>query len=73
MQTIETKLSDQFIRITTKVPPTHFDDRMQTGTTSTLTVDVRMLERELLAGVKGEVRFGDGDRGMYASTRYLDT
>ena len=25
------------------------------------------LERELRAGIKGEVRFGDGDRGMYAS------
>ena len=67
MQTIETKLSDQFIRITTKVPPTHIDDRMQTGTTSTLTLDVRTLEKELRAGIKGEVRFGDGDRGMYAS------
>src|SRR5207302_5435200 len=30
-------------------------------------VDVAGLERELRAGVKGEVRFGDGDRGMYAS------
>ena len=67
MQTIETKLSDQFIRITTKVPPTHIDDRMQTGTTSTLTLDVATLEKELRAGIKGEVRFGDGDRGMYAS------
>src|SRR3954449_896320 len=67
MQTIETKLSDQFIRITTKVPPTQIDDRMQTGTTATLTIDVATLEKELRAGIKGEVRFGNGDRGMYAS------
>src|SRR5436305_2654327 len=67
MQTIETKLSDQFIRITTKVPPTHFDDRMQTGTTSTLTLDVGTLDKEVRQGIKREVRFGDGDRGMYAS------
>src|SRR4051812_26107967 len=67
MQTIETKLSDQLIRITTKVPPTHFDDRMQTGTTSTLTIDVGALAKELQSGIEGEVRFGDGDRGMYAS------
>ena len=50
MQTIETKLSDQFIRITTKVPPTQIDDRMQTGTTSTLTLDVATLEKELRQG-----------------------
>jgi FAD/FMN-containing dehydrogenase/Fe-S oxidoreductase len=67
MQNIETKLSDQFIRITTKVPPTHIDDRMQTGTTSTLTLDVATIEKELRGEIKGEVRFGDGDRGMYAS------
>src|SRR3954462_6081530 len=67
MQTIETKLSDQFIRITTKVPPAQIDHRMQTGTTATLTIDAGRLEKELRAGIKGEVRFGDGDRGMYAS------
>jgi len=67
MQTIETKLPDEFVRITAKVPPTHIDDRMQTGTTTTLTVDLGALERELRIGVKGEVRFGSGDRGMYAS------
>jgi FAD/FMN-containing dehydrogenase/Fe-S oxidoreductase len=67
MQTSETKLSDQFIQITTKIPPTHIHDRMQTGTTSTLKLDVGTLEKELRAGIKGEVRFGDGDRGMYAS------
>lgn len=67
MQTIETKLSDDFIRITTKVPPTHFDDRLQTGTTSKLTLNLGTLEKELRAGIQGEVRFGDGDRGMYAS------
>src|SRR3954453_21251190 len=67
MQNIETRLSDQFIRITTKAPPTRIDDRMQTGTTSTLTLDVATIEKELRQGIQGEVRFGDGDRGMYAS------
>ncbi len=67
MPTIETKLSDSFVRITTKTPPTQIDNRMQTGTTSTMTLDVAALKRELSSGVKGEVRFSDGDRGMYAS------
>ena len=67
MQSIESTVSDQLIRITTKVPPAQVDNRMQTGTTSTLTLDVKALESELLRGVKGEVRFGNGDRGMYAS------
>jgi FAD/FMN-containing dehydrogenase len=42
-------------------------DRLQTGTTSTTTIDVAALEDELRAGVKGDVGFSDGDRGMYAS------
>src|SRR5213080_1204656 len=67
MQTIETKLSDSFIRITTKTPPTRLNDRLQTGTTSTITVDAAALERELRDRINGEVRFSDGDRGMYAS------
>jgi FAD/FMN-containing dehydrogenase len=67
MPTIETHLSENLIRIPTKTPPTHFAHRLQTGTTAHLTLDVAAIERELRAGVKGEVRFGDGDRGMYAS------
>src|SRR3954466_3876508 len=67
MQTIETKLSDSLIRITTKTPPTRIENRLQIGTTAQLTLDVAALERELRTGIKGEVRFSDGDRGMYAS------
>src|SRR5438046_10115041 len=40
---------------------------MQAGTTSTLTLDVATIEKELRRGIKGEVRFSDGARGMYAS------
>ncbi len=67
MQTIETKLSESMIRITTKTPPTRIEERLQTGTTRHIDIDLRALERELRDGVKGEVRFTDGDRGMYAS------
>jgi FAD/FMN-containing dehydrogenase/Fe-S oxidoreductase len=67
MPTIERQLSDSLIRITTKTPPTQMQDRLQTGTTSTTTIDVAALEDELRAGVKGDVGFSDGDRGMYAS------
>src|SRR3954452_9341733 len=55
------------VQITTKTPPTHIHDRMQTGTTASLQIDVPELEKDLRAGMKGEVRFGAGDRGMYAS------
>ena len=65
--TIETQLSDSLVRLTTKQPPTHFENRLQTGTTKTLTIDVAALERDLRAGMQGEVRFEDGYRGMYAS------
>src|SRR5438270_9545707 len=67
MPTIETHVSGSLIRIAEKTPPTEFHDRLQTGTSRTVTIDVAAVERELRAGVKGEVRFGDGDRGMYAS------
>src|ERR1051325_7553487 len=67
METIETKVSDSMVTLTTKTPPTRFNDRLQTGTTRHTELDAAALERELREGVKGEVRFGDGDRGMYAS------
>ena len=67
MSTIETKVSETLIRITTKIPPTKIDHRMQTGATSTLTLDIAALEKELRARMRGEVRFSDADRGMYAS------
>jgi FAD/FMN-containing dehydrogenase/Fe-S oxidoreductase len=55
------------IEIPTKTPPTHIANRLQTGTSGVIELDVDRLERDLRAGVRGEVRFGDGDRGMYAS------
>src|SRR5689334_18949093 len=67
MQTIETNISDSLIRITTKRPPTRLHDGLQTGTTATITLDAAAMERDLRATIKGEVRFSDGDRGMYAS------
>ena len=67
MARTETKLPGSIVQITTKTPPTRFKGRMQTGTPSILKVDVAALEKELLSGVRGEVRFSAGDRGMYAS------
>jgi FAD/FMN-containing dehydrogenase/Fe-S oxidoreductase len=55
------------VTIQTKTPPTRINNRLQTGTTATLTVDVAGLEAELRRAVRGEVRFSGGDRGMYAS------
>src|SRR3954453_2419466 len=63
----DTGLSNSLIQITTKRPPTRIENRLQTGTTDTISIDVRRLERELRSAVRGEVRFGGGDRGMYAS------
>src|SRR6476646_11347789 len=67
MHTIETNHSDSLIRIATKTPPTRLEDRLRTGTTSTITLDVAAIEAGLREKLKGEVRFSDGDRGMYAS------
>ena len=67
MQSLETKVTESLIEITTKTPPTRLEDGLQTGTTSRITLDVSRIEKELRAGIHGEVRFGDGDRGMYAS------
>src|SRR3954469_21005341 len=63
----DTALSNSLIQITTKQPPTRIENRLQTGTTEKISLNVRRLELELRAAVRGEVRFGDGDRGMYAS------
>ena len=35
--------------------------------TNDTTIDARQLERELRGAVRGEVRFGDGDRALYAT------
>ena len=67
MARIETAVSNSVIQITTKTPPTRIADGLQTGTTSTLKVNVAAIERELRASVDGEVRFSAGDRGLYAS------
>src|ERR1051326_1407258 len=55
------------VTIQTKTPPTRINDRLQTGTTETLTVDVASLEADLRRVVRGEVRISGGNRGMYAS------
>ena len=55
------------VTITTKTPPTQLNNRLQTGTTNHVTIDAAALEQELHAEVRGEVRFGGADRGMYAS------
>jgi FAD/FMN-containing dehydrogenase/Fe-S oxidoreductase len=55
------------VTIKTKTPPAVLQNRLQTGTTRTLTIDVKGLEERLRANVRGEVRFSGGDRGMYAS------
>lgn len=55
------------VTITTKTPPTQITNRLQTGTTRQLTIDKTALENELQSSVRGEVRFGGADRGMYAS------
>ncbi len=57
----------QLVTITTKTPPAQINNRLQTGTTSQLTIDVGALESHLKTALKGEVRFGGADRGMYAS------
>src|SRR5919206_3983773 len=59
--------TNRLVTIHTKTPPTRFSNRLQTGTTRTLSIDVALLAARLRANVEGEVRFAAGDRGMYAS------
>ena len=47
MPTIENQISESVIQITTKTPPTHLQDRLQTGTTSTVQLNVAAVEHEL--------------------------
>ena len=54
--TAETTRSSSLIQITTKRPPTRFENRLQTGTTDTIDIDVRSLELELRSAVRGEIR-----------------
>jgi FAD/FMN-containing dehydrogenase/Fe-S oxidoreductase len=67
MATTEQRISESTIQITTKAPPTHFENRLQTGTNRQVMVQVAALESELKQTVRGEVRFSEGDRGLYAS------
>jgi FAD/FMN-containing dehydrogenase/Fe-S oxidoreductase len=63
----ETGASNSLIQVTTKQPPTRIENGLQTGTTHTIGIDIRGLELELRSVLRGDVRFGGGDRGMYAS------
>src|SRR4051794_31693965 len=67
MPNTENRISRSLIQIAEKTPPTRINDRLQTGTTRLVEVDVASLERDLRDGIRGEVRFSDGDRGMWAS------
>jgi FAD/FMN-containing dehydrogenase/Fe-S oxidoreductase len=55
------------VQIETREQPVRIEHRLQTGTPQTLEIDVGTLETTLRKAVKGEVRFSDADRGMYAS------
>jgi FAD/FMN-containing dehydrogenase/Fe-S oxidoreductase len=59
--------SETLVQITTRTPPVIIHDRLQTGTPNTLEINVEALEAELRNNIKGEVRFSDPDRGMYAN------
>lgn len=60
-------VAPRLVTIATKTPPLRIENRLQTGTTSELIVDVASLEQTLCESIKGEVRFTAGDRGLYAS------
>src|ERR1041384_114551 len=65
---LETKRrAGTLVTIQTRTPPTQIKNRLQTGTSATLTIDVAALEADLRRAVQGEVRFAGADRGMYAS------
>ena len=62
------QIRERIVRINIRMPPAlHGSDRDAVGTNSTQVVDRLALQRELSRVVTGEVRFGDGDRGMSAS------
>ena len=56
-----------FVQIKVKTPPTIFTNRLQTGTTKYIEIDAASLRNDLERRVRGEIRFDDGDRAMYAS------
>ena len=55
------------VTITAKAPPARIDRDLQTGTPQTLNVDAAGLAAELRSRVRGEVRFDDGSRALYAT------
>ncbi|HEX5084451.1 MAG TPA: FAD-binding oxidoreductase, partial [Blastocatellia bacterium] len=55
------------VPIRIKTPPERIHDHLQTGVTRTIEVDAGALERELQSIIRGEVRFGAGDRALYSS------
>ena len=61
------KTEGRLVHIQTRTPPTILNDRLQTGTPASLSIDVDELLANLEESVKGEVRFSAADRGMYAS------
>jgi len=64
---VETAPPATLIQIQTKTPPAHDANRLQTGTSRQIAIDVSALESDLRRVVDGEVRFSGGDRGLYAS------
>jgi FAD/FMN-containing dehydrogenase len=58
---------NEFVQIKVKTPPTIFTNRLQTGTTKYIEIDAASLRKDLEKRVRGEVRFGEADCGMYAS------
>lgn len=53
--------------IQVKTPPVQLHNHLPTGVARTAEIDVAALQRELQAGLRGEVRFSTGDRALYAS------
>ena len=65
--TTRTYASDSRATLRTMTPPTHFDQGIQTGTPQTFSVETRELAEELGRRVRGEVRFDDGSRALFAT------
>jgi FAD/FMN-containing dehydrogenase/Fe-S oxidoreductase len=60
-------LLDSRAQTRTETREIHLQDRLQTDTPGTLRIDAAAIEKELRERIHGEVRFSDGDRGMWAS------
>src|SRR3954467_11038416 len=67
MPTRETRLSASLIQIPTKNTPTRSGANSSESPTAEIVVNIAAVERDLRNRIKGEVRFDNGDRGMYAS------